>query len=68
MIANEGNIIAVEYGQRDRDTMEENVVKFGLQNVTVLSEVTEQTMQGLPVPRLAFWWPRSMWKTKSVAF
>ena len=54
MIANEGNIIAVEYGQRDRDTMEENVTKFGLQNVTVLSEVTEQTMQGLPVPRLAF--------------
>lgn len=50
MIANEGNIIAVEYGQRDRDTMEENVTKFGLQNVTVLSEVTEQTMQGLPVP------------------
>lgn len=54
MIASEGNIIAVEYGQRDRDTMEENVEKFGLRNVTVLSEVTAQTMEGLPVPRLAF--------------
>ena len=54
MIANEGSVIAVEYEQRDRDTMEENITKFGLQNVTVLPQITEQTMQGLPVPRLAF--------------
>ena len=54
MIANEGTIIDVEYGQRDRDTMEENILKFGLRNVSVLPAVTEETMAGQPVPSLAF--------------
>lgn len=30
ILASEGNIIAVEYNQSDRRTMEENTIQFGL--------------------------------------
>lgn len=46
----EGTVIAVEYNKRDRETMEENVHQFGLNNVTIIDHVDEKTMEGLPVP------------------
>ena len=46
----EGTVIAVEYNARDRRTMEENVNQFGLNNVTIIDHVDEETMAGLPVP------------------
>ncbi len=36
LLAPEGTVIAVEYSATDRDTMEENVDHFGLQNVKKL--------------------------------
>ncbi|MBR3306226.1 MAG: precorrin-6B methylase [Lachnospiraceae bacterium] len=50
MIAGEGTVIAVEYKERDRETMEENVNQFGLRNVTIVDHVGADTMDGLPVP------------------
>lgn len=46
----EGTIIAVEYNSRDRKTMEDNVHQFGLNNITIIDHVDEQTMADLPVP------------------
>lgn len=54
MIASEGSIIAVEYDSRDRKTMEENVVKFGLNNVTVVEALSDSILKTLPVPAIAF--------------
>lgn len=50
MIVGEGTVIAVEYKEADRETMEENVNQFGLQNITIIDHVGEDTMSGLPVP------------------
>ena len=50
MIAGEGTVIAVEYKERDRETMEENVNQFGLRNITIVDHVGKDTMDGLPVP------------------
>lgn len=52
MIAGEGTIYAVEHSERDKQTMEENVQKFGLKNVVVGSSV-ESALDGA-VPALAF--------------
>ncbi len=46
----EGTVIAVEYNERDRQTLEDNVSQFGLNNVTIIDHVGEDTMTGLPVP------------------
>lgn len=54
MLAPEGTIIAVEYNQNDRRTLEENVQQFGLNNITVIDHVDNETLSGLPVPTLAF--------------
>ncbi len=54
IIASEGAVVAVEYNQGDRDTMEENIQKFGLNNITIIDHVDDGTMAGLPVPSLAF--------------
>lgn len=50
MMNGEGTVIAVEYKERDRETMEENVNQFGLRNVTIVDHVGEDTMAELPVP------------------
>ncbi|MBR1472432.1 MAG: precorrin-6B methylase [Lachnospiraceae bacterium] len=50
MMNGEGTVIAVEYKQADRETMEENVNQFGLRNVTIVDHVGEDTMAELPVP------------------
>ncbi|QOX65176.1 precorrin-6B methylase [Anoxybacterium hadale] len=54
MITGQGSVVAVEYDSRDRKTMEENIVKFGLKNVTVVESLNEETMKSLPVPDIAF--------------
>lgn len=54
MIVAEGRVIAVEYDSRDRDTMEENVAKFGLRNVTVVESLNEMIPDKLQVPDIAF--------------
>jgi len=54
MIAAEGSVIAVEYNRSDRKTMEENVAKFGLNNVTVVESLGNGTLDSLPVPDIAF--------------
>lgn len=54
ILAPEGSVIAVEYNQMDRKTMEENIHKFGLNNITIIDHVDDGTMSGLPVPTLAF--------------
>jgi precorrin-6Y C5,15-methyltransferase (decarboxylating) len=46
----EGTVIAVEYNSGDRNTLEDNVGQFGLNNVTIIDHVDEETMAGLPVP------------------
>lgn len=52
IISGEGHIIAVEYSSRDRETLEENVEKFGINNITIIDHVDEKTMEGLPAPDL----------------
>ena len=54
ILASEGNIIAVEYSQSDRRTMEENIHQFGLNNITIIDHVTDETVKDLPVPTLTF--------------
>lgn len=54
MIASEGHIIAVEYDRRDRDTMCENVSKFGLNNVTIVDSLENGILDRIPVPNIAF--------------
>ena len=46
----EGSIIAVEYNRNDRKALEENMEQFGINNVTIIDHVDEETMKGLPVP------------------
>lgn len=46
----EGTIIAVEYNKNDRSALEDNVEQFGLNNVTIIDHVDEDTMKDLPVP------------------
>lgn len=54
IIAAEGSVIAVEYDPRDRDTMQENIDKFGLKNVTIVENLDEGALENLPVPDTAF--------------
>ena len=46
----EGSIIAVEYNRNDRKALEENMEQFGINNVTIIDHVDEETMKGLQVP------------------
>ncbi|MDD5939118.1 MAG: precorrin-6B methylase [Clostridiales bacterium] len=52
IIAGEGTVIAVEYSQNDRRTMEENAHQFGLNNIAIIDHVDDETMKDLPVPSL----------------
>lgn len=54
MIASEGSVIAVEYDVRDRDTMKENVDKFGLNNVSIVDTLENGALTKLPLPDKAF--------------
>lgn len=50
ILAPEGTVIAVEYSARDRRTLEDNVNQFGLNNVTIVDHVDDETLADLPVP------------------
>lgn len=52
--ASDGTIIAVETDAGSKRSMEENVEKFGVHNVSIVTDVTPEHLEGLPVPRLAF--------------
>lgn len=52
MITSEGSVIAVERKAADRITMEENAAKFGLQNVTIVEDLSG--LAALPAPDVAF--------------
>lgn len=52
ILAPEGTVIAVEYNQSDRRTLEENVHQFGLNNVAIIDHVDDETMKNLPAPSL----------------
>lgn len=54
MIVSEGSVIAVEYDPKDRDTMKENVDKFGLSNVTIIETLKDGFPKDLPAPDLGF--------------
>lgn len=46
----EGTVIAVEYNSGDRRTLEDNVNQFGLNNVSIIDHVDEESLKDLPVP------------------
>lgn len=52
--ASEGTIIAVEPDERDMRSLQDNVSKFGVHNVEIISGLTKENMENIPVPRLAF--------------
>ena len=52
ILASEGHIIAVEYSARDRATLEDNVEKFGINNVSIIDHVDIESLSGLPKPSL----------------
>lgn len=54
LMAPEGTVIAVEYNGADRDTLEDNVHHFGLNNVIIIDHVDEENMKKCPVPSLVF--------------
>ncbi|MBN7771792.1 precorrin-6B methylase [Clostridium aminobutyricum] len=54
MIVSEGHVIAVEYDSKDRNTMEENIAKFGLNNVTIVKSLNDVILDTLPIPDIAF--------------
>lgn len=54
LLAPEGTVIAVEYNQADRRTLEENANQFGLNNIDIIDHVDDASMAALPAPSLAF--------------
>lgn len=54
MVAYEGVIIAGERDKGSLRTMEENVSKFGVHNIEIISDLEEETLKKLPTPRVAF--------------
>lgn len=54
MVAYEGVIIAAERDAGSLRSMEENVSKFGVHNVEIISDLREETLSNLSIPRIAF--------------
>lgn len=54
MVAYEGVIIAAERDTGSLRAMEENVSKFGVHNVEIISNLNDDTLAKIPVPRVAF--------------
>lgn len=52
--ASEGTIIAVEPDERDMRSLQDNVAKFGVNNIEIIADLTMEKLEQLPVPRLAF--------------
>lgn len=54
MIANEGHVIAVEYDAQDRETMKDNIARFGLHNVTVTHSLEDDALASISAPDIGF--------------
>jgi len=54
LMAPEGSVLAVEYSQRDRDTLADNVSHFGLHNVKIIDHIDADSMKDCVVPSLVF--------------
>lgn len=54
MAASYGNIIAVEYHEDDQDTMEQNIEQFGVKNVQIVPDLSQESLDAMPMPRLSF--------------
>jgi len=54
LLAPEGSVIAVEYSEEDRATLEDNLEHLDLHNVKVIDHVNAESMKDLPVPSLVF--------------
>lgn len=54
MVAYEGVIIAAERDAGSLRAMEENVSKFGVHNVEIISDLKDETLANIPMPRVAF--------------
>ena len=54
LIASEGTVIAVEYSRSDRETLDGNIQRFGLNNISVIDHINDETMKDQPTPSLAF--------------
>ena len=54
LLAPEGSVIAVEYSEKDRATLEDNLEHLDLHNVKVIDHVDAESMKDLPVPSLVF--------------
>ena len=52
--ASEGTIIAVEPDERDMRSLQDNVSRFGVHNIEIIPKLTEENLEKVPVPRLAF--------------
>ena len=46
----EGEVIAVEYNKNDRNALEDNIDRFGLNNVSIIDSVSKENLEGLSVP------------------
>lgn len=53
-VAGDGSIICVENDEGARLTMEDNVKQFGVHNVKIIPDLDKESMDSIPVPRLAF--------------
>lgn len=54
LIAAEGSVIAVEYDKADRETLIDNVDHFGLQNISIIDQISEENVKDFPIPNLVF--------------
>ena len=48
----DGTVVAVEYSKSDRQTLEQNVNQFGLNNVIIVDHVDAENFKDLPVPEV----------------
>lgn len=53
-VAGDGTIICVENDKGAKETMEDNVKQFGVHNVQIIPDLGQESMDSIPVPRLAF--------------
>ena len=53
-VAGDGNIICVENDNGAKETMEDNVKQFGVHNVKIIPDLSDESMAGIPAPRLSF--------------
>lgn len=53
-VAGDGTIICVENDAGAKETMEDNVKKFGVHNVRIIPDLNQESMDSVPVPRISF--------------